>query len=159
MTNWLQSIKTYPVNLIFSRRLGKIFLLGLTNYPLWHVTVGNAFIGRVGWRKINFVLKLSGSQHWSNTGSSNYCLSVGHRGTYFNEILFEFQKFSSKKMYGNTSSAKIMAILPRPRCVKGEPIRAPYCRQLFQFIFCEGYCVLIQFDWNSFPKVPLTLNI
>ena len=40
-------------------------------------------------------------------------LLIRPQGTYFNEILFEMQKFSFKKMHLNMSSAKMAAILSR----------------------------------------------
>ena len=49
---------------------------------------------------------------------TNYrLLSIKHEGTYFNETLFEIQKFTFKKMHMKMSSAKMAAILFRPQCV------------------------------------------
>ena len=44
------------------------------------------------------------------------------QGTHFNEILFEIQKFSFKKMHLKMSSAKVAAIMSRPQSVK-QPAR------------------------------------
>ena len=45
-------------------------------------------------------------------------LSIRPYGTHFNEILFEIQKFSFKKMHSKIIVCEMAAILSRPQCVE-----------------------------------------
>ena len=47
----------------------------------------------------------------------NGLLSIRPQGTYFNEIIFEIQKFPFKKMHMKMSSAKMVTTLSWPQCV------------------------------------------
>ena len=61
-----------------------------------------------------------------------------------------FKSFHSRKCIGTRRLQKNMAILPRPRYVKREPIRAPYCRRLFQFIFFIWRVLCFASIWLKF---------
>ena len=67
---------------------------------------------------------------WTNDG----LLSIRPWGTYFNEILFQIHTFSFKNMHMKMLSAKKVAILSRPQCVKYYWLTLLWSNNTKQFI-------------------------
>ena len=72
----------------------------------------------VNWVSIGSDNGLSVERRQAIIWTSADILSFRHQGTYFDEIVFEIQTFSFKKMRLNMSSAKWRPICPRGRWVK-----------------------------------------
>ena len=82
---------------------------------------------------------------WPNAG----ILLIGPLGTNFSEIFIEIKTFSLTNLYLKVSSAKVAAILSRPRCVKPKTNHDWYmylgryiCSCSWPYFTCLGYIFL-----------------